>query len=183
VSTAPTPGPLARQARFTATRVQSLKPGRRQRDVSDPECRGLTLRIEPNGSKTWLFRYKWRKQTVRLSLGALSEYNGLRHARKAVGEHRGMLERGIDPRTARAPRRPPLVSPWPRVCHGIQTVSSSSRTSSSNVTSNPTGGILDTSNEFSSMTSSPSGKVGMPARSLPVKWSSYSTRSWPVVLG
>jgi integrase len=118
VSTAPTPGPLARQARFTATRVQSLKPGRRQRDVSDPECRGLTLRIEPNGSKTWLFRYKWRKQTVRLSLGALSEYNGLRHARKAVGEHRSMLERGIDPRTARAPRRPspciPLATglPW-----------------------------------------------------------------------
>lgn len=118
MSTAPTPGPLARQARFTATRVQSLKPGRRQRDVSDPECRGLALRIEPNGSKTWLFRYKWRKQTVRLSLGALSEYNGLRHARKAAGEHRGMLERGIDPRTARAPRRPspciPLASglPW-----------------------------------------------------------------------
>ena len=106
MSTAPTLGPLARQTRLTATRVQSLKSGRRQRDVSDPECRGLTLRIEPNGSKTWLFRYKWRKQTVRLSLGALSEYNGLRHARKAAGEHRGMLERGIDPRTARAPRRP-----------------------------------------------------------------------------
>jgi len=79
--------------------------------VSDPECRGLTLRIEPNGSKTWLFRYKWRKQTVRLSLGAVSEYNGLRHARKAAGEHRGMIERGIDPRTARAPRRPaPSIS-------------------------------------------------------------------------
>jgi integrase len=106
VSTASTAGPLARQARLTATRVQSLKPGRRQRDVSDPECRGLTLRIEPNGSKTWLFRYKWRKQTVRLSLGAVSEYNSLRHARKAAGEHRGMIERGIDPRAARAPRRP-----------------------------------------------------------------------------
>ena len=106
MSTGSTPGPLAGQARLTATRVHSLKPGRRQRDVSDPECRGLTLRIEPNGSKTWLFRYKWRKQTVRLSLGAVSEYNGLRHARKAAGEHRAMIERGIDPRTARAPRRP-----------------------------------------------------------------------------
>ena len=106
MSTASTTGPLAGQARLTATRVHSLKPGRRQRDVSDPECRGLTLRIEPNGSKTWLFRYKWRKQTVCLSLGAVSEYNSLRHARKAAGEHRGMIERGIDPRTARAPRRP-----------------------------------------------------------------------------
>jgi integrase len=106
VSTATTPGPLPGHARLTATRVQSLKPGRRQRDVSDPECRGLTLRVEPNGSKTWLFRYKWRKQTVRLSLGAVSEYNSLRHARKAAAEHRGMIERGIDPRTARAPRRP-----------------------------------------------------------------------------
>ena len=98
-------------ARLTATRVQSFKPGRRQRDVSDPECRGLTLRIEPNGSKTWLFRYKWRKQTVRLSLGAVSEYNGLRHARKAAAEHRSMIERGIDPRAARAPRRPPPSIP------------------------------------------------------------------------
>ena len=111
MSTASTTGPFAGQARLTATRVHSLKPGRRQRDVSDPECRGLTLRIEPNGSKTWLFRYKWRKQTVRLSLGAVSEYNSLRHARKAAGEHRAMIERGIDPRTARAPRRPaPSIS-------------------------------------------------------------------------
>jgi integrase len=106
VSTASTTRPFAGQARLTATRVQSLKPGRRQRDVSDPECRGLTLRIEPNGSKTWLFRYKWRKQTVRLSLGAVSEYNSLRHARNAAGQHRSIIERGIDPRTARAPRRP-----------------------------------------------------------------------------
>jgi integrase len=124
VSTASTPGPLARQARLTATRVQSLKPGRRQRDVSDPECRGLTLRIEPNGSKTWLFRYKWRKQTVRLSLGAVSEHNSLRHARKAAGEHRGMIERGIDPRTARAPRRPapsmPLAAGRPSSPNSIE---------------------------------------------------------------
>ena len=112
MSTASTPGPLARQTRLTATRVQSLKPGRRQRDLSDPECRGLTLRIEANGSKTWLFRYKWRKQTVRLSLGALSEHNSLRHARKAAAEHRAMIERGIDPRTARAPRRPPPSIPF-----------------------------------------------------------------------
>jgi integrase len=124
VSTASTAGPLAGQARLTATRVQSLKPGRRQRDVSDPECRGLTLRIEPNGSKTWLFRYKWRKQTVRLSLGAVSEYNSLRHARKAAGEHRGMIERGIDPRRARAPRRParsiPLAAGRPSSPNSIE---------------------------------------------------------------
>ena len=45
-------------------------------------------------------------QTVRLSLGAVSQYNSLRHARKAAGEQRGMIERGIDPRMARTPRRP-----------------------------------------------------------------------------
>ena len=124
MSTVSTAGPLARQARLTATRVQSLKPGRRQRDVSDLECRGLTLRIEPNGSKTWLFRYKWHKQTVRLSLGALSEYNGLRHARTTAAEHRAMIERGIDPRTARAPRRPapsvPLSSGRPPNPHSVE---------------------------------------------------------------
>ena len=56
-------------------------------------------------------RARQQSELLRLSLGAVSEYNSLRHARKAAGEHRGMLERGIDPRTARAPRRPtPCIS-------------------------------------------------------------------------
>jgi hypothetical protein len=45
--------------RLTKARVESLRPGIKQRDIGDPERRGLVLRIEPSGSKSWLFRYKF----------------------------------------------------------------------------------------------------------------------------
>jgi dihydrofolate reductase len=45
--------------RLTKARVESLRAGLKQRDISDPERRGLVLRIAPPGSKIWLFRYKF----------------------------------------------------------------------------------------------------------------------------
>ncbi|MGH2448387.1 MAG: Arm DNA-binding domain-containing protein, partial [Chloroflexota bacterium] len=56
--------------RLTKTRIESLRPGGKQRDISDLERRGLVLRIEPSGSKLWLFRYKFAGRPHRLALGA-----------------------------------------------------------------------------------------------------------------
>ena len=91
--------------RLTATRIRGLKAGPRQRDISDVECRGLTLRIQPGGSRTWLFRYKWHGAPVRLSLGPEGSI-ALHEARTLAREHRALLDRGIDPRTSRRSRRP-----------------------------------------------------------------------------
>jgi integrase len=91
-------------ARLTSTRVAALRPGRRQRDIADPERRGLTLRMETNGTKAWLFRYKWRGQSIRLSLGRFPT-TSLADARESAGEYRKALERGIDPRAAAPIRR------------------------------------------------------------------------------
>jgi integrase len=94
--------------RLTSTRAEALKPGAKQRDVSDPECRGLLLRIEPSGSKTWLFRYKLKGKPHRLSLGSFDSTT-LKDARERAGELRKMLDRGIDPKSARPQRRSPRL--------------------------------------------------------------------------
>ena len=95
--------------RLTRSRVESLRPGARQRDISDPERRGLVLRIEPSGSKLWLFRYKFRGKPHRVSLGSYPGMS-LALAREEAQAHRDLLDRGIDPRTARRARRPAPLS-------------------------------------------------------------------------
>ncbi|HYM46736.1 MAG TPA: integrase arm-type DNA-binding domain-containing protein [Solirubrobacteraceae bacterium] len=112
VSTVTPIRPLLRReksTRLTATRVHSLSCGHRQRDVSDPEKRGLVLRLEPSGSKTYLFRYKWRGQQVRLSIGPHPQWK-LAEARDQADEFRKLLKQGIDPRAGRRPRLPPVPS-------------------------------------------------------------------------
>ena len=95
--------------RLTKARVESLRPGGKQRDISDPERRGLVLRIEPSGSKLWLFRYKFAGKTHRLALGAYPGMS-LALARAEAQAHRELLDRGLDPRTARRARHPTALS-------------------------------------------------------------------------
>jgi integrase len=90
--------------RLTSTRIEGLRPGPKQRDISDPERRGLVLRIESSGSKLWLFRYKFAGKPHRLALGAFPGMT-LALARAEAQAHRNLLERGIDPRTARRARQ------------------------------------------------------------------------------
>ena len=95
--------------RLTKVRVERLRPGPRQRDISDPERRGLVLRIEPSGSKLWLFRYKFEGKPHRLALGTYPGMS-LALARAEAQAHRNLLDRGVDPRTARRARRPAPLS-------------------------------------------------------------------------
>jgi len=95
--------------RLTKARVESLRSGTKQRDVSDPERRGLVLRIEPTGSKLWLFRYKFGGKPHRLALGSYPGMS-LALARAEAQAHRELLDRGVDPRTARRARRPAPLS-------------------------------------------------------------------------
>jgi integrase len=89
--------------------VESLRPGTKQRDISDPERRGLVLRIEPSGSKLWLFRYKFGGKSHRLALGSFPGMT-LALARVEAQAHRELLDRGVDPRTGRRARRPAPLS-------------------------------------------------------------------------
>jgi integrase len=93
--------------RFTTTHLQSLRPGPKQRDITDPGTRGLVLRIEPNGTKSWLFRYKWAGEAVRLALGFFPT-TPLHEARRIALERHDLLRRRIDPRKAARPKRGPV---------------------------------------------------------------------------
>jgi hypothetical protein len=45
------------RAKFVDSALKSLKPHRVKYDVHDPEDTSLTLRVSPDGRKTWLVRY------------------------------------------------------------------------------------------------------------------------------
>ncbi len=97
-----------------------MRPGPTQRDISDPERRGLVLRVEPSGSKLWLFRYKFENNAHRLALGSFPGMT-LAMARAEAQAHRDLLDRGIDPRTARRARHAVASSDSARVSkHSVE---------------------------------------------------------------
>jgi integrase len=89
---------------LTVTKIEALRPRSRRYEVTDSVARGLQIRVEPNGRKVWLHRYSWMDEAVRLTL---DEYERLPllDARAWVNDNHEYLRKGIDPRTARAPRR------------------------------------------------------------------------------
>jgi integrase len=94
---------LAR-SRLTASQVAGLRPRSISYDMSDPAVSGLVLRIGVSGSKTWLFRFKFRRKPIRMSLGAFPNVS-LAQARADALEFRELLDRGIDPRKAQRRQR------------------------------------------------------------------------------
>jgi integrase len=84
-------------ARLTALSIEALKPRRSRYEITDPACKGLQVRVECNGSKFWMIRYSWRKERVRLTLGAWPGMT-LAQARELVILAQQMIDRGIDPR-------------------------------------------------------------------------------------
>jgi len=72
-------------------------------DHTDPAVKGLQLRVR-NSSRTWLFRYRWRDESVRVVLGHLQTM-GLADARSHALALRKAIDDGIDPRRARPRRR------------------------------------------------------------------------------
>jgi integrase len=82
-----------------ATQLATLPAG----DHTDPAAQGLQLRVRPN-SRTWLFRYRWRGQWVRMTIGHVPEMS-LSDARNRALELRRVIDDGIDPRRTSPSRR------------------------------------------------------------------------------
>lgn len=77
--------------KLTDSAVRSAGPG----DYGDGG--GLYLQVTPSGSKSWVFRYKWRGKTTRLGLGAVHAVS-LKEARHKAASHRKLLADDINPR-------------------------------------------------------------------------------------
>lgn len=88
---------------MTASAVDVLPAG----DHTDPAIKGLQLRVRKRSSglsRTWLLRYRWRDEAVRLVLGHRPTMS-LADARERALELRRAIDDGIDPRRARPRRR------------------------------------------------------------------------------
>jgi integrase len=126
----PTPAPSRgdkASPRLTATRVDSVSPG----DYTDPATTGLQLRVRKtreSTSRTWLMRYRWRGQWVRLVIGHRPTMS-LADARVRALELRRAIDDGIDPRRARPRRQAPetpqplsAAATSPDAAHSIETL-------------------------------------------------------------
>ncbi len=83
--------------------VLTLPPG----DHTDPAVPGLQLRVRSTSfevSRTWLLRYRWRKEYVRIAIGH-PPATSLADAREKALAMRKQIEDGIDPRRGRPQRR------------------------------------------------------------------------------
>ena len=90
--------------------VATLPPG----DHTDPATPGLQLRVRARRddfSRTWLLRYRWRDEWVRIVIGH-APATTLAEAREKAIAMRKQIEDGIDPRRGR-PQRRARLSPLP----------------------------------------------------------------------
>ena len=89
--------------RLTPSGVAALEPG----DHTDPAVIGLQIRVREDRHgkrrRTWLLRYKWKGQPVRITLGGDSL--DLADARTEALAARKLIDNGIDPRDAERSRR------------------------------------------------------------------------------
>ena len=88
---------------LTDPTIQNLKPKGKRYEVGDGYRPGLALRVEPDGRKTWTFRYGTRSK--RIKLGDLSKDLGLKEARIAAEVELAKVRAGIDPASERAEKR------------------------------------------------------------------------------
>lgn len=86
-------------SRLTDTSIRALTPRAQRYEAYDPSCPGLQLRVEPTGTKSWLFRFYWQGKRQRIALGTYPAVT-LARAHKEAGKARDLLEHGIDPRRA-----------------------------------------------------------------------------------
>ncbi len=79
---------------LTDLSLKKLKPRSTRFEISDK--RGLSVRITPNGTRTWIFRYMIDGNPRRMTLGTYPAMS-LAEAREAHGQAMVMVEKGIDP--------------------------------------------------------------------------------------
>jgi integrase len=94
--------------RWTHTHLERLVPRDNRFEVTCPDTKGLQLRVEPNGRKIFLFRYRWKGKPTRLTLGEFGPppRMGLADARTVVHTERVRVRDGINPAAARPSSKP-----------------------------------------------------------------------------
>jgi integrase len=89
-----------RKLKMSPAWLDALKPGPKPCDYRDTEARGLVLRVEVSGLKTWVVRYSYAGRERRFRIGAYPEV-GLKGARDEAERQRGKASLGSDPQAER----------------------------------------------------------------------------------
>jgi len=90
-------------------RLTALSVQRKQKPGMYADGDGLYLRVSPTGSRSWLFRYRWRDKRRDMGLGS-AETVSLAEARQKAGNARTDLSQGRDPIQARRQSEAALVA-------------------------------------------------------------------------
>jgi len=86
-----------RRVKMTPRWAASVKPGLTQIDWYDTEADGLVLRVNPGGSKTWGFRYRYAGTQRRMTIGRFSDALGVSAARERADDAAKIVADGGDP--------------------------------------------------------------------------------------
>ena len=99
---------------LTDTKIRNLKKKKKLYRIADSH--GLTLEINPNGSKLWRHRYRFNNRATMMSLGAYPLVS-LFEARQARDKNRQMLHKGINPKQAKIELNPPIRATFEDMFH------------------------------------------------------------------
>lgn len=87
-----------RKKRLTPKAVSSAKPESKRYEIYDTVKKGFILRVTPNGSKSYAYRYWYDGKSTQRTIGSVDNYT-LAEARDKVDDWRKMLDEGKDPIT------------------------------------------------------------------------------------
>lgn len=92
-----------RTTSLTNTQIKQAKAKEKEYALSDGD--GLSLRIRPSGSKTWIFNYytPYTKKRSKISFGTFPDVS-LAYARQQREEARALVAKGVDPKYNREER-------------------------------------------------------------------------------
>ena len=85
---------------LTVRALENLKPGPARREVPDGHTRGLFYVLQPSGSASWAYRYRFAGKTKKLTLGPYPALD-LKASRQMASEAAQTLARGDDPAAAK----------------------------------------------------------------------------------
>jgi integrase len=92
---------MTKRHQLTAKSVENIKAGETRREIPDAGCRGLYLIVQPSGHKSWAARYRFKQETVKLTLGSWPALT-LAAARKEAADALHKLAEGRDPAADKA---------------------------------------------------------------------------------
>ena len=93
-------------SKLTATEVKALKPREKSYRIADGN--GLSLQVNPNGSKWWRFRYRFDSKAKMISLGTYPDVT-LANAREKLSTARNLVANDTDPGVKRKEKKVQII--------------------------------------------------------------------------